>query len=675
MADDGRLEEWAADSSSIPQKRQFEGPVCNTRRRVRLRMGRVIDATPEPRVLGSGGQGDFHQRARITSSQICNPPAHQGAHRGQTVAHLQRQYDGPQVRDQDGGDRVPIAPAIGTSGSGIDGNSATRRDLPPRSGRGQRQGRRAQPPRACTRVGAPQEPIPSDTPPLATSSVTDRRVCDALEYQASTVLDPGLGSEGRRDGRVSPILADEGALLTPSMGPFATGDPQATGGQSQVSHHHHTTMADTSVVAEPREVVPLRSPILDIEPSSIMDGMEVVRVALAAKGLAGEGGRSLAVTGWRQRTRDSYQGQWRRYTLWCWQRDPPLDPLHHSVDQVARYAISLNRQLKRSSVHSIMTCISAILTMVHGGRDQGKPSILSNPLIKRMLRSRGHSEPIPQDWHVPTNTTFSLAPIVNMIRAWGPSDTLRLHDLQRKTMFLVAIATFWRPSSDVGRIQAEDVRVTHDSESGNPIGVAIMVRDPKDARYKVSHLGFTRDPEMDPARTLLLFKKKTEGFRFDLPSDHGLWLTYLDNPGDKQPMKERTVSTTLKRMLRDAGIDVTRHKTHSLRSASSSAAAQLGVSSGWIKSHGHWSDRTKVWEQIYDREIVSYTKTGNIIQSIIDGTTTNRTTSEPRDEATSSIGRDASGTNCLDGAEGRGDEVVNTHPSAAMFLDNILSAA
>ncbi|KAI8063891.1 hypothetical protein BC940DRAFT_220445, partial [Gongronella butleri] len=78
---------------------------------------------------------------------------------------------------------------------------------------------------------------------------------------------------------------------------------------------------------------------------------------------------------------------------------------------------------------------------------------------------------------------------------------------------------------------------------------------------------------------------------------------------------------------------------YSLRSASSSAATQLGVSSGWIKSHGHWSDRTKVWEQIYDREIVSYTKTGNIIQSIIDGTTTNRTTSEPRDEATSSIGR------------------------------------
>ncbi|KAI8063890.1 hypothetical protein BC940DRAFT_335618 [Gongronella butleri] len=285
------------------------------------------------------------------------------------------------------------------------------------------------------------------------------------------------------------------------MGPFATGDSQArTGGQGQVSHHHHTAMADTSMVAEPREVVPLRSPILAIdEPSSIMDGMEVVRVALAAKGLAGEGGRSLAVTGWRQRTRDSYQGQWRKYALWCWQRDPPLDLLHHSVDQVARYAISLNRQLKRSSVHSIMTCISAILTMVHGGRDhQGKPSILSNPLIKRMLRSRGHSEPIPQDWHVPTNTTFSLAPIQSPL--FG--------------------------SSDVGRIQAEDVRFTHDSESENPIGVAIMVRDPKDARYKVSNLGFTKDPEMDPARTLLLFKKKTEGFRFDLPSDHGLWLTY-----------------------------------------------------------------------------------------------------------------------------------------------------
>ncbi|KAI8065087.1 hypothetical protein BC940DRAFT_304740 [Gongronella butleri] len=102
-----------------------------------------------------------------------------------------------------------------------------------------------------------------------------------------------------------------------------------------------------------------------------------------------------------------------------------------------------------------------------------------------------------------------------------------------------------------------------DVESDVPIGVAILVREPKDARYMVSHLGFTEDQDMDPARTtLLLFKEHTEGFRFDLPPDHGLWLTYLDTPGAKRPMKERTVSTTLKAMLRDAGIDTARHRTH-----------------------------------------------------------------------------------------------------------------
>ena len=75
-------------------------------------------------------------------------------------------------------------------------------------------------------------------------------------------------------------------------------------------------------------------------------------------------------------------------------------------------------------------------------------------------------------------------------------------------------------------------------------------------------------------------------------------------------MKARTISTTsLKTILGgDAGIDTNRHhRTHSSRSASSSAAAQMGMSLGWIKSHGHhWSDRSKVWEQVYDHEIVSY---------------------------------------------------------------------
>ncbi|ORX44246.1 hypothetical protein DM01DRAFT_1274679, partial [Hesseltinella vesiculosa] len=145
---------------------------------------------------------------------------------------------------------------------------------------------------------------------------------------------------------------------------------------------------------------------------------------------------------------------------------------------------------------------AAILGFVHPSR----PPMMRNRVIKIALRSRRHTAPIPGDWHLKTRSTYSLSPFFELVRSWGDLNTMSLETLQRKAIFLITIATFWRPTSDIGRLQYRVLRLR--LTLGPMItlkGLDILSREPKEARYKVSNLGMTSLKNLDPVKTLWIF--------------------------------------------------------------------------------------------------------------------------------------------------------------------------
>jgi hypothetical protein len=89
----------------------------------------------------------------------------------------------------------------------------------------------------------------------------------------------------------------------------------------------------------------------------------------------------------------------------------------------------------------------------------------------------------------------------------------------------------------------------------------------------------------------------TEGFRKD--SNNGL--LFISSVGQHNPVKSQTISNWIKKVLKDAGIDVEIFSSHSTRGAEASKAVAVGASLDSVLSAGHW-----VWsssfKKFYHRE-------------------------------------------------------------------------
>ncbi|KAG1474718.1 hypothetical protein G6F56_000186 [Rhizopus delemar] len=84
--------------------------------------------------------------------------------------------------------------------------------------------------------------------------------------------------------------------------------------------------------------------------------------------------------------------------------------------------------------------------------------------------------------------------------------------LQQKTILLIAMATMWRPRSDIGKLQHQDILFVQDDE-GKLKGVTLKARAPKEIESKESKLGTIEETNICPVQTLWIFCQKTEALR------------------------------------------------------------------------------------------------------------------------------------------------------------------
>ena len=218
-----------------------------------------------------------------------------------------------------------------------------------------------------------------------------------------------------------------------------------------------------------------------------------------------------------------------------------------------------------------------------------------------------------------------------MVKNYSNNDTLSLPQLQEKAILLRCIATTWRPRSKIGTLQARDIEFSYINEGSSTTqivtGMTLRIRQPKESRSKVAKLGMISLSHLYPVRTTFEFVKKILRLRSELPADNTLFLTNLAQLEKIKTISSVTVANIVKRNMKAAGINTNIYGSHTLRSASSTKAFQLGTDIQKIKQHAHWSLEANTAERFYLKLSHQQADSTTINESAFSSITKNNTTS------------------------------------------------
>jgi len=159
---------------------------------------------------------------------------------------------------------------------------------------------------------------------------------------------------------------------------------------------------------------------------------------------------------------------------------------------------------------------------------------------------------------------------------------MHLKQLSLRTVMLMALA---RPSrsADLVRLDLRGYRSSPEGVSFTPTALSKQSR-PGKTLTEFFFPRFRDDVRLCPVTSLQLYIKKTKPLRAE--QFHQLFISFIK---PHKPVTSSTIARWLKETLSAAGIDTEIFKAHSVRGASTSKAAESGISSAEILVAADWS--------------------------------------------------------------------------------------
>jgi hypothetical protein len=136
----------------------------------------------------------------------------------------------------------------------------------------------------------------------------------------------------------------------------------------------------------------------------------------------------------------------------------------------------------------------------------------------------------------------------------------------------------------------------------------------------VSGIGTLNAEQWDicPVETTRLFMERTSQLRAPLEEEHTFFLAYIDHE-QHQPrsLSPVTVANWIVQVLKSAGIDTTKYKVHSMRSASSTKTLLQNAPITDVKTHANWSLKAHTFEDYYYKPYSNYTRSAAMVEKKI----------------------------------------------------------
>ena len=204
-------------------------------------------------------------------------------------------------------------------------------------------------------------------------------------------------------------------------------------------------------------------------------------------------------------------------------------------------------------------------------------SIGQHPLVSRLLKGAFQSRP-----PLPRYTrTWDVGIVLTYINGHKLDQGITLKVLSLRTVMLLALT---RPSrsADLAKLSLTGYRNTPEGAVFLPTALAKQSRPGRDIK-DFFFPKFTENERLCPVHSLNLYIERTKALRGD---NKQLFIS-LNKPHN--PVTSSTIARWLKQIMESAGVDTSIFKAHSVRSASTSAASMMGVTTEDILGAADWS--------------------------------------------------------------------------------------
>ena len=197
---------------------------------------------------------------------------------------------------------------------------------------------------------------------------------------------------------------------------------------------------------------------------------------------------------------------------------------------------------------------------------------------------------------------WDVETVLKYLKCLPPNDLLSTKMLTLKLTMLLALTS----ASRCSEIKNLDINYLAKSESKYCFNISKPTKTSKPGK-PLPILEFERfesEPNICVVEALEAYIKLSKPWTEGTQKTQ-LLLSYIK---PHSPVKACTLSNWICEVLKYAGVDIKTFKSHSVRSASTSKAKFLGVSTKQILKRGRWSSKS-TWQKFYNKEIVSHEET------------------------------------------------------------------
>ena len=363
-----------------------------------------------------------------------------------------------------------------------------------------------------------------------------------------------------------------------------------------VASSFETSNISASVATEQSN--PPNGPVLPEPSSSNVPSPSLGRVSHLYQRFQAEGiptnVADLLIAATRASTHKTYESSWNRWCRWCSGRK--IDPLSSSIGDILIFLTEVfNEGLAYRSLNVLRSALSSTHPKIDGF------SVGQHPYVTRLLKGALNKRPPkPRYSH-----TWNVDVMIKYMISLGKNNTLCLKTISMKLVTLFALTCPERISA----LASLDLRHCNVL----PEGVSFTLTVPRktgsaDKPAEAFFAYFDKDKKLCPVECFRQYLKLSRSVRPVIPSSlpDKLFISF------RRPHKPVT-STTLGRWLRTfmsaAGIDSQIFKAHSVRGASTTAAANAFVPLSTIMSMADWSSdstfRTFYYKPLFNSDFAT----------------------------------------------------------------------
>ena len=415
-----------------------------------------------------------------------------------------------------------------------------------------------------------------------------RPVCNTIYQTTSSFLQLEARPRGGGYRRSGTELVEYQGICTPSMVSDFTCFVESSVRQGNNSINH-SLVAHPSMVSNVAGITSgLSSPVTsgtanncslpqlcgsstgDDTPTGRLEGL---RQRLRA-GKISDGAIDLIFCSWREKTNSNYNSAWRSWESWCITQS--ICPFSPDIPNVLDFLTEkFQAGLKYRSLNCYRSALSSALLPIDGFQVGQHPLVIR--LMKGVFNSRPPEPRYSQMWEV------SL--VLDYIRALGPNENLSLKLLSRKLATLLALVLAHR-SSDLSRLSLHGRKYSAEGVVLRLSGLAKQARPGKEKSLQPVFIArYSEDKLLCPIACLKAYEKATVSFRKE---NQQLFLAVIS---PHNPVTSSTIARWLKQAITASGISA-EFTAHSMRGASSTAAAMNGVTICEVMEHAGWSSKS-----------------------------------------------------------------------------------